>query len=132
MRVKKLLKKKEYNKNMAIAEEEAQKLVLSEYEKVCEDADISLLYTLNTCLGYGKIRAGRFYRDWVLNHSMMIKDYRQGMGDKTHIEIMKRRLKDRGIDYESLKKEVANIDVEDEWENRQAEINKFMEGKIND
>ena len=132
MKVKNLLKKKAYNENMVLAEEEAHNLVISEYEKFCEDADISLLYTLNTCLGCGKIRAGRFYRDWIINHAKMIKDHRQGMGDKTHIEIMKRRLKERGIDYEALKKEVAHIDIEDEWEKRQAEINKFMEGKRND
>lgn len=127
MKVKNLLKKKSYNDNMIIAKEEAHKLVLEEYDKFCEDADVSILYTLNVSFGFGKERASRFYREWVVNHAKMIKEHRQGTGDKTHIEIMKRRLKERGIDYEALKKEVSCINIEDEWEKRQAEINKFLE-----
>lgn len=89
--------------------EEAKRIVLAEWEKVCRKTDVSILYALRSIFGFGKDRLERFYREWIKLHIKMVEDYQYDRDD-SHYWVMEARLKDIGLDVDALLKEVDKYD----------------------
>ena len=106
---KSLTKRYLENQRRYESHEEAKRIVLQEWEKVCRKTDVSILYALHNIFGFGKDRLERFYREWIKMHIAMVDNY-QCDGDDSHYWVMEARLKDIGLDVDALLKEVDKYD----------------------
>lgn len=97
------------------AREEANDLVLKQWENFATKADIVILYTLHKEFGFGKERCERFYRKMIENQISMIEQYRTSKDDDdTHYWVMEERLKNANIDVKALQEEVERIPIPDD------------------
>lgn len=114
--MKSLIKK--YNERLIreARQKEADRILDDRLAKKCENIDITILYTLHT---HPKFKKGaqlcrEFYLAMIENHFNMCDKW-QCDGDESHYWIMKKRLKDDGIDVDALIKEADEIE---KWRNK--------------